>query len=83
MNLRAWLTSWFPLFVKYGGLVGVIFMAVFWAITHRLEPTLLTFFGGMMGLGEGLEALKELLSSPQHRSSQRSTIPPARKKVQR
>lgn len=60
MDRRSSLLEWFPVLTRYGGLTGVAFVVAFWALTNRFEPTLLAFFGGMIGLGEGVDALKEL-----------------------
>jgi hypothetical protein len=54
--------SWFPVLMRYGGLSGVAFVAVVWLLTERVEPSLLALFGGMMGVGEGVDALRELVA---------------------
>lgn len=68
------LLSWFPVALRYAGLAGVIFVAVVWLLTNRLEPALLGLFGSMLGLGEGVDALKELSRS---RSQPPPPVPPA------
>lgn len=61
MDRRQQLMKWFPVIMRYGGFLGEVGSAIFWAITNRLEPTLVTSFGVMMGLGGGLEALRDLI----------------------
>lgn len=60
MDRRSSLLQWFPVLTRYGGLIGVAFVAFVWLLTNRFEPALLAFFGGMIGVGEGVDALKEL-----------------------
>lgn len=61
---RRSLLEWFPVINRYGGILGVVFVAVVWLVTNRFEPGLLAFFGGMIGLGEGVDALKDLSRRP-------------------
>lgn len=61
--------SWFPVAMRYGGLFGVVFVAFVWLVTNRIEPSLLALFGGMMGVGEGVDALKELVLARQPAST--------------
>lgn len=42
------------------GIVGIIFVVVFWAITGRFEFAFLPFFGTIAGVGQGLGVLKEI-----------------------
>jgi len=45
------------------GILGIIFVPVFWAITNRVELAFLPFFGTMAGVGQGLSVLKEIAMS--------------------
>lgn len=42
---------------------ALIFCLVFWAVTGRIEPALLTTFGGTFAAGQGLQALAALRSA--------------------
>ena len=50
--------SWFPVVSKYLGVAGLVFCAVVWLLTDRLEPTLLGTFGTLLGLSQGTDALR-------------------------
>lgn len=63
MDRRAMLLGWFPVLTRYGGFTGVVFVIGFWAMTGRFEPGILAFLGAMIGLGEGVDALKELAAA--------------------
>lgn len=56
----AWL-EWFPVLMRYGGFGGVVFMVGVWLLTGRTEPGFVALFGGMMGIGEGMAAIKDLI----------------------
>jgi len=45
------------------GILGIVFVPVFWAITGRVEFSFLPFFGTMAGVGQGLNVLKEIAMS--------------------
>lgn len=40
------------------GVLGVIFVPVFWAFTGRVESSFLPFFGLIAGVGRGLDVLQ-------------------------
>jgi hypothetical protein len=42
------------------GILGIIFVPVFWAITDRVVLAFLPFFGTLAGVGQGLNVLKEI-----------------------
>jgi len=42
------------------GILGIIFIPIFWAITGRIELAFLPFFGTLAGVGQGLDVLKEI-----------------------
>jgi hypothetical protein len=65
MNRQQSMLEWFPVLIRYGGLVGVAFMIAFWALTDRFEPGIAAFLALMIGLNEGREALKDLGSARQ------------------
>lgn len=46
--------------LKMVGLIGIVFITGFWAITGRVELAFLPFFGTMAGVGEGLDLLREV-----------------------
>lgn len=46
--------------LKLIGVLGIIFVPVFWALTGRIELAFLPFFGTLAGVGQGLDVLKEL-----------------------
>lgn len=49
--------------LRYLGLIGVVFVAVVWLLTNRVEPALLGLFGSMIGIGEGADAVRDLAES--------------------
>lgn len=46
--------------LKLVGILGIVFVPVFWALTGRIELAFLPFFGTMAGVGQGLDVLKEI-----------------------
>lgn len=46
--------------LKLVGILGIIFVPVFWALTGRIELAFLPFFGTLAGVGQGLDVLKEI-----------------------
>jgi hypothetical protein len=46
--------------LKLVGILGIVFVPVFWAITGRIELAFLPFFGTLAGVGQGLDVLKEI-----------------------
>lgn len=46
--------------LKLIGILGIIFVPVFWAFTGRIELAFLPFFGTLAGVGQGLDVLKEI-----------------------
>lgn len=46
--------------LKLVGVVGIIFVAAFWALTNRIELAFLPFFGTLAGVGQGLDVLREI-----------------------
>lgn len=49
--------------LKVVGVVGIIFVPVFWGFTGRIELAFLPFFGTLAGVGYGLDILKEISQS--------------------
>lgn len=49
--------------LKVVGVLGIVFVTVFWALTGRVELAFLPFFGTMAGVGLGLDVLKEISES--------------------
>jgi hypothetical protein len=46
--------------LKLVGVLGIIFVPVFWALTDRVEMAFLPFFGTLAGVGQGLDVLREI-----------------------
>lgn len=46
--------------LKLVGVLGIIFVPAFWAITGRVELAFLPFFGTLAGVGQGLDVLREI-----------------------
>jgi len=46
--------------LKLVGILGILFVPVFWALTSRIELAFLPFFGTLAGVGQGLDVLKEI-----------------------
>ena len=46
--------------LKLVGVLGIIFVPVFWALTDRVELAFLPFFGTLAGVGQGLDVLREI-----------------------
>lgn len=61
-----------PTVLQAVGLVGLVSLGVFWAVTNRLNPTLLATMGGLVGLGQYGGAIRALTSSESP-----SALPPA------
>lgn len=59
--------------LKAIGVLGIIFVPVFWAITGRIELAFLPFFGTLAGVGQGLDVLKEISQSKEGRRNNDST----------
>lgn len=49
--------------LKLVGVLGIIFVPVFWMLTNRIELAFLPFFGTLAGVGQGLDVLKEISQS--------------------
>lgn len=49
--------------LKVIGILGIVFIPVFWAFTDRLELAFLPFFGTLAGVGQGLDVLREISQS--------------------
>lgn len=58
-NYEAW-SRLSAFLLKLVGIVGIIFVPVFWALTGRIELAFLPFFGTLAGVGQGLDVLKEI-----------------------
>lgn len=54
--------EWGAVLPVWLGAVGLVFCAVFWAVTGRVEPSLLMAFGGSVTVGQGAQALAALRS---------------------
>lgn len=42
------------------GIIGIIFVTTFWALTQRVELAFLPFFGTLAGVGQGMDILREI-----------------------
>lgn len=49
--------------LKLVGVIGIVFITIFWATTGRVELAFLPFFGTLAGVGYGLDVLKEISES--------------------
>lgn len=49
--------------LKLVGVLGIIFVVVFWAATDRVVLAFLPFFGTLAGVGQGLDVLREISDS--------------------
>lgn len=49
--------------LKVIGVLGIIFVPVFWAVTDRVELAFLPFFGTLAGVGLGVDVLREIQQS--------------------
>lgn len=49
--------------LKIVGVLGIIFVPVFWALTDRVELAFLPFFGTLAGVGLGVDVLREIQQS--------------------
>jgi hypothetical protein len=57
---RQSLLHWYPVLLRYGGLTGcLVFVPAVWLVTNRLEPALIAMFMSMVGIGEGVDALRD------------------------
>lgn len=54
--------------LKLIGVLGILFVPVFWALTGRVELAFLPFFGTLAGVGQGLDVLKEISQAKEGRS---------------
>jgi len=55
------------------GVLGIIFVPAFWAITGRIELAFLPFFGTLAGVGTGLNVLKDITQSKEGRKTDDTT----------
>lgn len=46
--------------LKLIGILGIVFVPAFWALTGRIEFAFLPFFGTLAGVGLGVDVLKEI-----------------------
>lgn len=53
-----------PYVLQLVGLVGLVGQGGFWAFTGRLSPSLLAAAGGLVGVGQYVDALRWLRHSP-------------------
>lgn len=56
--------EWAPVLTMYLGMAMLVFCAVFWAVTNRLEPYLLATAGALLGTSQGLDAMVGLKQPP-------------------
>jgi hypothetical protein len=49
--------------LKVIGVLGIVFVPVFWALTDRVELAFLPFFGTLAGVGLGVDVLREIQQS--------------------
>jgi hypothetical protein len=56
--------EWGAVLPQWLGMGGLVFCAVVWLATSRIEPLLLSAFGGLIFVGQAGEALADLRRSP-------------------
>lgn len=49
--------------LKLVGVLGIMFVVIFWAATDRVVLAFLPFFGTLAGVGQGLDVLREISES--------------------
>ena len=49
--------------LKVVGILGIVFVVLFWAATDRVVLAFLPFFGTLAGVGQGLDVLREISES--------------------
>lgn len=59
--------------LKVSGLLGIMFVVIFWAFTQRIEYAFLPFFGTLAGVGLGVDVLKEIQTGKGGRSGRDDT----------
>lgn len=59
------LEDWAAALGRWVGIAGLVFCTAFWAITNRVEPALVTVFGGALAVGQGARVLAELRRPPE------------------
>lgn len=62
--------EWASVIPVWLGIFGLVFCALFWALTDRIEPALLTAFGGILAAGQGAQALQALKDPPERLQSE-------------
>lgn len=55
--------------LKLVGVLGIVFVVIFWAFVDRIELAFLPFFGTMAGVGQGLDVLREMSKSRAERGA--------------
>lgn len=58
------LEEWGAVMPQWIGMGGLVFCALFWAWTGRIEPLLLSAFGGLIFVGQAGEAVVNLRKAP-------------------
>jgi hypothetical protein len=56
--------QWGAVAPQFLGIVGLIFCAVVWLASNRIEPLLLSAFGGLIFVGQAGEAVVQLKTAP-------------------
>lgn len=56
--------EWGAVLPQWLGMAGLVFCALVWLTTSRIEPLLLTAFGGLIFVGQAGEAVVTLKRSP-------------------
>lgn len=54
------LEEWTAALGRLLGIVGLVFCAVVWLLTDRVEPLLVTTFGSLLAIGQGAQAIATL-----------------------
>lgn len=56
--------EWGAVLPQWLGMIGLVFCALVWLATSRIEPLLLSAFGGLIFVGQAGEAMVGLRKSP-------------------
>jgi hypothetical protein len=56
--------EWLALLPSVIGALGLVSLLIFWMVTSRVDPLLVTTFGGLLGAGQAAQALAALKTPP-------------------
>jgi len=62
--------EWLALAPTVIGAVGLVTLGIFWMATGRVDQFLITTFGGLLGIGQGAQALAALKAPPREKGEE-------------